>query len=93
MKPKCYIAGRITGDARYKTKFSRAAAEVEQKGYTVLLPSVLPAGMSSADYMRICFAMIDTADVVAFLPDYTHSAGAQLEYHYCLFTDKEIMHL
>lgn len=93
MKPKCYIAGKITGDLNYQSKFDRAAEVYERQGYTVLLPTVLPVELSNADYMRICFAMIDSADVVVFLPDYVHSAGAQLEHHYCLYTDKVIVHL
>lgn len=48
--------------------------------------------MQSADYMRICFAMIDTADVVAFLPDFKQSAGAEVEHAYCRYIDKNIRH-
>lgn len=46
--------------------------------------------MQKADYMRICFAMIDTADVVAFLPGYETSPGAQLELQYCFYLDKDV---
>lgn len=92
MKPKIYIAGKITGDADYKAKFDAAAKFYEEKGYTVLSPSVLPEGMLAADYIRICFAMIDTCDAVAFLPDFRQSAGARLEYDYCLYTDKSVHH-
>ena len=90
MKTKIYIAGKITGDPNYKAKFEAAAEEYKKRGYTVLCPSWLPGGMLSADYMRICFAMIDTADVVAFLPGYETSPGAQLELQYCLYTDKSV---
>ena len=88
MKTKIYLAGKITGDPNYKAKFEAAA-----EGYTVLCPSWLPGGMLSADYMRICFAMIDTADVVAFLPGYETSPGAQLELQYCLYTDKFLIYI
>lgn len=90
MKTKIYIAGKITGDPDYKAKFEAAAEAYKKKGYTVLCPSWMPAGMQPADYMRICFAMIDTADVVAFLPGYETSPGAQLELQYCLYTDKSV---
>ena len=56
----------------------------------MLNPSWMPQGMQKADYMRICFAMIDTADVVAFLPGYRLSAGAQLELQYCFYIDKDV---
>ena len=90
MKPKIFISGKITGDPDYKAKFEAAAEAYKKKGYTVLCPSWMPAGMQPADYMRICFAMIDTADVVAFLPGFSKSPGAQLELQYCLYTDKSV---
>ncbi len=92
MKPKIFISGKITGDPDYKAKFAAVEAFYEKKGYIVLNPAVLPAGMQPADYMRICFAMIDTADAVAFLPDHTRSPGAELELNYCCYTDKNIHH-
>lgn len=90
MKPKIYIAGKITGDPDYKAKFEAAAKDYEAKGYVVLNPALLPVGMQKADYMRVCFAMIDTADVVAFLPGYRLSVGAQLELQYCFYIDKAV---
>lgn len=90
MSAKIYIAGKITGDPDYKAKFDAAAEEYKKKGYTVLNPSWMPQGMRPSDYMRICIAMIDTADVVAFLPGYERSAGAQLELQYCFYVDKDV---
>lgn len=46
--------------------------------------------MAPADYMRICFAMIDVADAVVFLPDAAESAGARLEKAYCEYVGKEM---
>lgn len=45
---------------------------------------------SKEDYMRICFAMIDVADLVVFLPDAKDSAGARLEKAYCEYVGKEM---
>lgn len=90
MKTKIYIAGKITGDPDYKTKFDAAAERYKKEGYAVLNPACLPEGMQKADYMRICFAMIDTADVVAFLPGYETSPGAQLELQYCFYIDRDV---
>ena len=39
-----------------------------------------------------CRFMDSTADAVAFLPDYQHSAGAEVEHAYCCYTDKNIHH-
>lgn len=90
MATKLYIAGKITGDNDYKAKFEAAENFYSEKGYTVLTPAVLPDGMQKADYMRICFAMIDTADIVASLPGYETSPGAQVELQYCFYIDKNI---
>lgn len=37
-----------------------------------------------------CLAMIDTVDLVAFLPDWTESEGARLERQYCEYIKKPI---
>ena len=90
---KYYIAGKITGDKDYRSKFECAQQQLEGEGHIVLNPAVLPEGMSRADYMRICFAMIDTADVVAILPDSNESCGAAVECCYCTYVGKTMIHL
>ncbi len=87
---KIYIAGKITGDKYYKRKFREVENMLRGHGHIVISPTVLADGMTTADYMRICFAMIDTADAVFFLPDWTQSKGAQLEMAYCQYIGKEI---
>lgn len=72
---KIYIAGKITGDPDYKAKFNRVRELIEAEGFTVLHSTGLPLGLSPADYMRVCFAMMDSADVVVFLPDWRESRG------------------
>lgn len=88
MKRKAYIAGKITGDPEYRKKFASAQEELERQGYIVLNPALLPEGMAPSDYMRICLAMLDTADVVFFLPGWPNSKGAQLEKQYCAYVQK-----
>lgn len=90
---KAYIAGKIKGDAEYREKFEHAKGFLKREGFTVLNPAELPEGMSPADYMRICMAMMDSSDVVAFLPDYERSKGAQLEWAYCQYVGKQTMYL
>ena len=91
---KVYIAGKINGDPKYKDKFLCAEYGLDkQLGHTVLNPADLPEGMAPADYMRICFAMMDSADAVAFLPDYTDSKGAMLEHAWCEYVGKKIIYL
>lgn len=61
---------------------------METQGNVVITPSVLPEGMSARDYMRICLAMIDSADAVYFLDDYQDSQGARVEWMYCQYIGK-----
>ena len=42
---KVYIAGKITGDRRYRAKFREAAKALEEAGHVVLNPATLPDGM------------------------------------------------
>lgn len=88
---KIYIAGKITGDSSYQKKFMSARELLEERMHIVISPAVLPEGLTPGDYMKICFAMIDVADAVAFLPDWKDSAGARLEMEYCQYTHKEIL--
>lgn len=80
---KIYIAGKIAGDRRYRAKFREAAKNLERTGNVVLNPATLPDGLEQADYMRICLAMLDTADLAVFLQDYQESRGAMVEWAYC----------
>lgn len=88
---KIYIAGKITGEPNYKEKFDIAATSLEEQGHIVLNPAELPEGMLPADYMRICFAMIDTADVIYLLKDWYSSSGAFIERDYAMYTGKSIL--
>lgn len=85
---KVYIAGQITGLPNYKEKFDKISEAYSEAGFSVLNPATLPPNMSRSDYMRICFAMIDTADIVIFLDNFRQSDGAMLEYNYCKYIAK-----
>ena len=86
---KIYIAGKITGDKRYKTKFRDAAKALEAVGHVVLNPATLPDGLTDGDYMRITLAMLEAADLAVFLPDYRESKGALVEWAWCQRTGKD----
>lgn len=93
MATKVYIAGKITGDMKYREKFAVVENALRRDGHIVLNPAGLPYGMSRADYMRICIAMIDQASVALFMPDWKESEGAKVERAYCEYVGKEIVEL
>ncbi len=80
---KIYIAGKITGDRKYRAKFREAAKSLEALGNVVLNPAILPAGLEEQDYMQITLAMLNAADLAVFLPDYQESQGAMIEWAWC----------
>ena len=86
---KIYIAGKITGDRKYRAKFREAAKTLEALGHVVLNPAILPEGLEQVDYMRICLAMLEAADLAVFMPDYQESAGAMVEWAWCQRTGKD----
>lgn len=89
LKTKIYIAGKITGDPNYKDKFTNMESELLKiPGTAVINPAALPTGLEPADYARICFAMIDSSDIVVFAPNYKKSQGALLEMQYCRYIQK-----
>lgn len=87
-KKKLFISGPVSGKAYYWKAFEEAKTYYTGQGYAVMIPSDLPAGMLCADYARVCLAMVDSADEVAFLPGWEESAGARLEMEYCCYTGK-----
>lgn len=89
-KKVIYIAGPITGVANYRDAFECAEAELTALGYVPLSPAHLPEGMAKGQYMRICFAMIDSADAVLLLPGSIRSPGALTEYAYCNYIGKPV---
>ena len=86
---KVYIAGKITGNENYKAEFAEAEEKLRDLGHIPLNPAALPEGLEKADYMRICLAMLDSADAIAPLLSWTRSDGAASEMSLARYTDKK----
>jgi hypothetical protein len=79
---KIYIAGPMSGyDNFNRDKFNHFAGELETKGYVVLNPATLPGGLTQAEYMDICCAMIRSATSLLMLDDWAKSDGAVAEHY------------
>lgn len=86
---KVYIAGKITGNENNKAEFAEAEKKLRALGHIPLNPAVLPEGMEKADYMRICLAMMDSADAIALMLNWTGSPGANIELSLAIYTGKK----
>jgi hypothetical protein len=89
---KVYICGPITGVADYKRRFARADRFLRSRGAITLKPSVLPLGFTHAEYLYICFAMIDVCDVLVLLDGWTASEGCLRELEYAKKRGKRFLY-
>jgi hypothetical protein len=78
-----YIAGAISTDPNYKAKFAAAKAHLLANGAArVLNPAELPDGWTYQEYMAHCMLMVQRAEMIVPLPDWTGSPGAIAEVGY-----------
>lgn len=93
---KVYIAGKITGleNGEIFTKFYESAKVLRKSGHITMSPAVLALneGFDHADYMHICFAMIDVCDAVYMQKDWQQSKGARMELEYAKDHGKRILY-
>ena len=78
---KIYIAGKITGDSDYRSKFEEAQKILEERGYEVENPATLPErpDWEYEDYMKECYRMQKACGATYLLPDWVDSKGAMRE--------------
>lgn len=80
LQTKIYIAGPMTGIPEFnRPEFFKAEAQLIEKGYITLNPAQLPGGLTDAQYMDICCAMLRAVDAIYMLEGWERSAGARAE--------------
>ena len=78
---KIYIAGPMSGLVNCnRDKFNLMAECLTQGGHVVLNPATLPDGLSQADYMAVCIAMLQRCDAILMLNGWQGSEGAKAEH-------------
>ena len=82
---KIYIAGKITGDKNYKSKFKRAEKLLRSLGHSVMNPAWIATSddFTWTDYMQISGMMQARCNAVYFLKDWKDSEGAKIEFKRC----------
>ena len=74
---RVFICGKITGDPDYRDKFNTAQKALNDAGYAVMNPAILPSeGFEHDQYMVVTKAMLSICDAVMFLNDWMTSEGA-----------------
>ncbi|MEG1497613.1 MAG: DUF4406 domain-containing protein [Clostridiales bacterium] len=74
-----YIAGPISNCPNYKNQFNIAAKALQEDGYIVLNPAILPCGLDYQQYMDIGCKMLECCDVIFLLHGWYESPGAKCE--------------
>ncbi|WP_153448747.1 DUF4406 domain-containing protein [Vibrio algicola] len=93
MRKKIYIAGPMSGIPEFnKPAFISKASELEQEGYIVLNPAILPNGMTWEEYMYICIPMVSVADEIYMLKGWEESKGASIEHREALSMGKSVIY-
>ena len=91
-----YLSGHISGKENYKKDFSVAENYLEQMGYVVLNPARLDEVSSKEltyqQYMKICYSLLDVADIIFMVSGWQKSKGANAELTYAKSLGKKVMY-
>ena len=92
---KIYLSGRVSNDPEYMEHFEEARRIVQDKlnPDVILNPTILPGGLTYAEYMQIDFAMLQVCDTIVMLEGWRVSPGATAEHQYAVATRMMIINL
>lgn len=80
-KPVIFISGPMKGYPNFnRAEFNTEAGILEERGFTVLNPAILPDGLRDDQYLNITMSMLAQADAVFLLNGWESSAGATREF-------------
>ena len=89
-----YIAGKVTGNPKYKEEFAEEERRIKALGHEVINPVKIeyPSTATHETIMEVCYKMLDMADGIYLMKGWAASAGAVKELKYFLST-KDISHV
>lgn len=93
MQKIVYLSGKITDNKNYKEDFGCAERFLSQMGYIVVNPARLDEvaeGLTYEQYMKICYRLIDIADIIFMVSGWQKSKGANAELSYAKSLGKEV---
>ena len=90
-----YLSGQISGKDNYKDSFAEAEEYLHGRGYIVINPARLDEvseGLSYEQYLRVCYQLIDIADIIFMISGWQKSKGANAELSYAKSLGKKVMY-
>ena len=100
MKLRYYISGPIRGTEDYEARFAAAAEYIREKLEGVPVNPVhlakmmpLDGGFERNDYLDIDIQILLKCDMIAMLPGWEDSPGANAEWGAAIGADKEVLYL
>ena len=90
---KIYLSGSwVRNEDENRAVFGAVEKELQEKGYVVLNPTILPLGLTEAEYKKIMFSMVTVADSLVMLTGWDSSSGAMGEHRLAIVLGKRIIY-